>query len=183
MPAQPWKHHARKRALPSLYDTWKLARPRRPALPSSYFWTWDHSCNWVLDDPGLQSGGCYPRYFKAPETFVEDYRRLTDFAAGLGIRGITIAGFLRESHGGIESAKRVAAYAASKGVAIIPCFGTNWYQGPYYEGAHKYNLTNFLKKHPDARMLDAQGQPFTSHGEFGASPAHQQLLDNVRPHV
>jgi len=30
---------------------WKFARPK-PALPNSYFWTWDHSTNWMLDDPG-----------------------------------------------------------------------------------------------------------------------------------
>ena len=60
---------------------WKLARPK-PALPNSYFWTWDHSTNWVLDDPGLVTFGCYNRYTKRPETFVEDYRRLTDLAAG-----------------------------------------------------------------------------------------------------
>lgn len=91
---------------------WRLERPK-PALPSSYSWTWDHSTNWCLDDPGMQTGGCYNKYFKRPEPFLEDYRRLTDFAAGLGIKGITIAGFLRDSHGGVEYAKRVAAYAAA----------------------------------------------------------------------
>ncbi len=64
--------------------TWKLERPK-PALPSSYFWTWDHSTNWMLDDPGMQFTGCYNKYLKAPETFLEDYRRLSDFAAGIGI--------------------------------------------------------------------------------------------------
>lgn len=151
--------------------TWRLSRPKS-ALPNSFFWTWDHSTNWVLDDPGLQVDGCYNRYFKRPETFVEDYRRLTDLAAGLGIRGITIWGFLRDSHGGEAYARRVASYAASRGVAIMPGFGTNWYQGPYYEGDHRYNLTNFLTKHPDARMLDRDGKAKTYNGEYGASPAH-----------
>lgn len=151
--------------------TWNLSRPK-PALPASFFWTWDHSTNWVLDDPGLQNNGCYNRYFKRPETFVEDYRRLTDLAAGLGIKGITIAGFLRDSHGGVESAKQVAAYAASRGVAIMPCIGTNWYQGPYYEGEHRYNLGAFLERNPDARMLNEDGTPLFISGEHGASPAH-----------
>jgi hypothetical protein len=136
---------------------WNLSRPKS-ALPNSYFWTWDHSTNWMLDDPGLQNNGCYNRYFKRPGTFVEDYRRLTDLAAGLGIKGITVAGFLRDSHGGVESAKRVAAYAASRGVAVMPCIGTNWYQGPYYEGDHRYNLGVFLAQHPDARMLQKDGK-------------------------
>ena len=38
-----------------------MTRPTQiaPALPNSYFWTWDHSTNWVLDDPGLQNEGCF----------------------------------------------------------------------------------------------------------------------------
>ena len=80
-----------------------LERPK-PALPSSYFWTWDHRTNWVLDDPGCLNWGWRNKYLKQPETFVEDYRRLTDLAAGLGVKGIIIWGFLRDSHGGIEYA-------------------------------------------------------------------------------
>ena len=151
--------------------SWKLDRPK-PALPSSYFWTWDHSTNWVLDDPGIQNSGCYNTYFKEPETFVEDYRRLTNLASGLGIKGIVIWGFLRDSHGGVEAGKRVAANAASKGVAILPGFGTTWYGGAYYEGAHRYSLDVFLRQHPDARMLDEKGQPREFNGKFGACPAH-----------
>ena len=82
--------------------TWILERPQ-PALPSSYFWTWDHSTNWVLDDPGLVTFGCHNKYLKRAETFIEDYRRLSDLAAGLGVNGIVIWGFLRDSHGGIEA--------------------------------------------------------------------------------
>ena len=155
----------------SAYYTWRLERPA-PALPNSYFWTWDHSTNWVLDDPGIQTSGCYNAYFKQPETFLEDYRRLTDLAAGLGIKGFTVAGFLRDSHGGVDYAKRMAAYAASQGVAVMPCFGTNWYQGIYYEGDHPYNLTVFLRNHPDARMLDEKGELREFNGEHGASPGH-----------
>ncbi len=151
--------------------TWQLDRPKS-ALPSSFWWTWDHSCNWVLDDPGIQSSGCYNKYLKRPETFVEDYRRLTDLSAGLGIKGIVIWGFLRDSHGGVEAAKRVASYAASKNVAIMPGFGTTWYGGAYYEGDHPASLRSFLLKHPDARMLEESGKPKEHAGEFGACPAH-----------
>jgi hypothetical protein len=152
---------------------WKLERPKKPALPSSYFWTWDHSTNWVLDDPGLQNFGCANRYLKRPETFVEDYRRLTDLAAGLGVKGILIWGFLRDSHGGVEFSKRVADYAASKGVAIMPGIGTTWYGGIYYEGDHPYNIETFVRENPDARMVDEKGE---SH-EHGACPTHPAYLD------
>lgn len=151
---------------------WKLERPR-PALPSSYFWTWDHSTNWMLDDPGLLNFGCDNRYLKQPATYVEDYRRLTDLAAGLGIKGILIWGFLRDAHGGIEAAQRVADYAASRGVAIKPGVGTNWYGGIYYEGEHPYNLETFVQKHPDARSVDEQGRP----RDRGACPLHPRFVE------
>jgi hypothetical protein len=140
------------------HPIWQLDRPK-PALPNSYFWTWDHSTNWMWDDPGMLNFGCNNRYLKRSETFVEDYRRLTDLAAGLGVKGIVIWGFLRDAHGGIDSAKGVADYAASRGVAILPGFGTNEYGGAYYEGEHPYNMTTFLKKHPDARSIRADGTP------------------------
>ena len=108
-----WLHKASNSGHTGYY-TWKLERPK-PALPNSYFWTWDHSANWVLDDPGIQTDGCANPYLKRPETFLEDYRRLTDMAAGLGIKGIAIFGFLRDSHGGVEYARQVASYAATVG--------------------------------------------------------------------
>ncbi|MBM4031416.1 MAG: hypothetical protein FJ291_06465 [Planctomycetes bacterium] len=151
---------------------WKLSRPK-PALPSSYFWTWDHSTNWVLDDPGLVTFGCDNRYLKRPETFVEDYRRLTDVAAGLGVKGIVIWGFLRDAHGGAESAKRVADYAASRGVAIKPGVGTAWYGGVYYEGDHRYNIETFLRRNPEARMVNELGEPQAR----GACSTHPAFLD------
>lgn len=167
-----WKRKVQERTMPSDYYAWELDRPKKPALSNSYFWTWDHSCNWVLDDPGLQTGGCYNKYLKRPETFIEDYRRLTDLAAGLGIKGIVIWGFLRDSHGGVEYAKRVAGYGAERNVAIMPGFGTSWYGGAYYEGDHQYSLQNFLRKNPDARMLDEKGKLKESNGEYGACIGH-----------
>ena len=53
---------------------WNLSRPKS-ALPISYFWTWDHSTNWMLDDPGAINHGCYNAYLKCPETYIEDYRK------------------------------------------------------------------------------------------------------------
>jgi len=155
---------------------WNLERPK-PALPNSYFWTWDHSTNWVLDDPGIMTYGCHNRYLKQPETFVEDYRRLTDLAAGLGVKGIVIWGFLRESHGGIEAGKKVADYAASKGVAIMPGVGTNWYGGCFYEGNHKYNIETFLKKHPDAGLVSNEWRSKDLSGWAGINPTHPLFVE------
>ena len=159
---------------PCNWPIWKLDRPR-PALPNSYFWTWDHSTNWMLDDAGMLNFGCQNRYLKKPETYVEDYRRLTALAAGLGVKGILIWGFLRESHGGVDFAKRVADEAAARGVAITPGIGTNWYGGVYYEGDHPYNIETFTKRYPDARSLDKKGNR-QSHGVCPTHPAFVQWL-------
>ena len=156
--------------------TWQLERPSKPALPNSFFWTWDHSTNWVLDDPGLENRGCNNAYLKRPETFVEDYRRLTDLAAGLGVRGIIIWGFLRDSHGGVENSQRVAAYAASRGVAILPGIGTTHYGGVYYGGNHKYNLETFLARYPEARLINKKGEPVGG----SACPAHPAYREWLR---
>lgn len=123
---------------------------KNPALPKSFFWTWDQSTNWVLDDPGLQNFGSSNIYLKKTETFIEDYRRLSDVAAGLGVNGITIWGFLRDSHGGVEASKKVAEYATEKGVYIMPGVGTTSYGGIYYDGDNPYNIRTFVKNNPDA---------------------------------
>ena len=157
---------------------WRLSRPK-PALPSSYFWTWYHSTNWMLDDPGMLTFGCHNRYLKRPETFEGDYRRLTDLASGLGIAGIIIWGFLRESHGGVDASKRVAQYARSKGVAIKPGVGTTWYGGVYYEGDHPYNLETFLRKNPGARMVSESGEAL----EHGACPTNPAFVDWIQEAV
>jgi len=151
---------------------WQLERPE-PAFPISYCWTWDHSTNWVLDDPGVLNFGCNNAYIKQPETYLEDYRRLTDFAAGLGIGGIVIWGFLRDSHGGVEYAKQVAEYAAARGVKILPGVGTTAYGGIYYDGEHRYHLPTFLKHHPEAYMIDEDGQPILT----SACPSNPAFRD------
>lgn len=141
-------------------------------LTSNYFWTWDHSTNWVLDDEGLQTSGCANPYLKAPETFVEDYRRLTDMAAADGIGGILIWGFVRDSHGGIDAAKEVAHYAAANGVRIMPGLGTTAYGGAYYEGTHEFNQETFLAAHPDCTHVSKEGQRTSS-----LCPSHPDVID------
>lgn len=153
---------------------WKLSRPKA-ALPNSYFWTWDHTANWVLDDPGLLNFGCQNRYLKRPETFIQDYRKLTDLASGLGVKGVVIWGFLRDSHGGGESAKRLCEYAYSKGVSIVPGIGTTWYGGVYYEGNHVYNIETFLRSNPQARMVNKKGEPLP-HGACATNPVFLDWL-------
>ena len=157
---------------------WNLDLPK-PALANSYFWTWDHSANWMWDDPGMLNFGCKNRYLKRPETYLEDYRRLTDLAAGLGVRGIVIWGFLRDAHGGIDCAKRIADYAVSRGVAVMPGVGTTWYGGVYYEGDHPYNIETFVDRYPEACRIDDQG----NRDPHGICPTHPGFIDWLQESV
>ena len=146
------------------------------ALPTNYLWTWDHSTNWVLDDPGLQTWGCYNPYTKRPETYVEDYRRLTDMCVESGFGGILIWGFLRDSHGGVAAAQEVASYAASQGVRILPGLGTTDFGGAYYEGRHEFNLETFLERHPECAMIEKDGTPARQR----LCPTHPKAIDWVK---
>ena len=124
-----------------------------PALPYRLIWTWDHSTNWYLEQVGLQEIGALNYYSKPADGFLEDYRRLVDFMSLHRIGGVTIYGFLRDNHGGIEAAQELCRYAAERGVRILPGVGINAYGGIYWEGQHHYNLTNWLRQHPELRAV------------------------------
>jgi len=126
---------------------------QKPALPYRLLWTWDHSTNWYLTQGGKQELGCFNNYMKPSAGFLEDYKRLVDFMSLNRIAGVTIYGFLRDNHGGIEAAKELCRYAKERGVRILPGVGINAYGGIFWEGNHKYNLTNWLKKHPHLRAI------------------------------
>lgn len=134
-------------------------RTETPAFPLRFYWTWDHSTNWVLDDPGNQVNGCNNPYLKKPETFLEDYRRLIDHAVDTRFNAVMISGFFRDSHGGEAFAHEIARYGADRGVAVLPGIGVTSYSGIYYEGNHPANLDTFLARNPKCRALTPEGQP------------------------
>lgn len=135
---------------------------RRP-LAYRLLWTWDHSSNWQLDLPARQEYGAANSYFKPAEGFLEDYRRVVDYASGHQINGVVVYGFLRDDHGGIESAKELCRYANSRGVRILPGVGINSYGGIYYDGRHEFSLHHWLLDHPELRAQPPR-DPRTFHG-------------------
>ena len=122
-----------------------------PALPHRLLWTWDHSTNWYTEQTGQQEIGAMNYYSKPAEGFLEDYKRVVDFASENKISGVTVYGFLRDNHGGVEAAKELAKYGKVRGVRIIPGVGINAYGGIYWEGNNKYNLSTWLADHPEFR--------------------------------
>lgn len=144
---------------PEGLDYYGGTRKETPAFPVRFYWTWDHSTNWVLDDPGNQLNGCGNPYLKKPETFLEDYRRVIDHAVDMRFNGVVVCGFFRDSHGGEASAYDVARYGADRGVAILPGMGITAYSGIYYEGEHPANLETFLARNPKRQGQTPDGRP------------------------
>ncbi|OGV60331.1 MAG: hypothetical protein A2498_07110 [Lentisphaerae bacterium RIFOXYC12_FULL_60_16] len=150
-------------------------RTENAAFPLRFFWTWDHSTNWVLDDEGNQVNGCANQYLKQPETYLEDYRRLIDHCLEARFNGVIIWGFLRDAHGGERYAHDIARYAADRGVAILPGVGTTGYGGIYYEGEHPYNLETYLARNPKRGNRWKDGQ-YSARELSPYDPANQQWI-------
>jgi len=141
-------------------STAALAIPEIPAAPTEeehpmqvLLWCWDTRMTWD-DQPDriatkmAAAERPFP-YHKDPEAFLVGFKRLIDYCAKTGIRGVTIWGFLRDAHGGVKAAQHLCAYAADRGVAILPGVGLCSYGGYYFEGDHSFNLGTYLQKHPD----------------------------------
>lgn len=129
-------------------------------IPNRFFWSWDHSTNWTLHAYGAQNCGVSNAYAKAPEVFLQDYRRVIDYAAAHKINAVGIAGLLREKHGGVDSVRTLCEYANKKGVRIYMIAGLFAYGGIFYEGDHPYSLNRFLKNNPSSIARTLDGKPF-----------------------
>lgn len=122
-------------------------------LKYRFFWTWDHSMDWTPLAQGIQESGASNPYYKRPPDFIQDYKNIIDFSAAHNFTGIIVYGFLRDCHGGIESAKEICQYGRQKNVLIIPGIGVNSYGGVYWDGNHEFNLFNWVKRHPEIEAV------------------------------
>lgn len=121
----------------------------QPGLPYRTFWNWDHTTNWNIEQVGIQEIGVMNPYAKPADGFLDDFRRMVDFMSQHRISAVTIYGFLRESHGGIEAAQELCRYATERGVRILPGVAINAYGGVIWEMDHEFNLATWLRKHPE----------------------------------
>lgn len=129
----------------------------QPRMPHSILWTWDGRMSW----------GAYPNHHNItdPDTYLQNYTNLIDFMAAHGIAAVVIWGFLRESHGGVDTARRLCDHAAAKGVRIIPGVGVRSYGGFCYESgrervdgeAARWSLDQLLLARPEWRAVQADG--------------------------
>ena len=132
----------------------------QPNLKYRLLWTWDHSANWDLTQPGGQVEGCNNPYLKPPEAFLSDYRRAIDLMSELDLNGLIIWGFLRDTHGGAEAAKELCRYASERGVRILAGVGVMAYGGVYYQGKHKFSMEEWLRRYPEMSAIDEKGKPY-----------------------
>jgi hypothetical protein len=116
-------------------------------------WCWDSRMTWdnepdVTASSVAVSNRAFP-YPKRPESFRTGFERLIDMCARVGIRGVIIWGFLRDAHGGIDTARDLCSFAADHGVEIYPGVGLCGYGGYYFDGDHPFNLGTYLRQHPE----------------------------------
>jgi len=152
---------------------------RDPAFAYRTFYTWDHSTNWDLSQPGARVSGCHEQYEKPPGAFLEDYTRLIDSMSSLGLNHLIIWGALRDSHAGVASLRKLVQYGRANGVRVAPGVGVNCYGGVYYEGEHEFSLVHLLGKHPELAALDADEKPMLGGDNprrSVACPRHPKML-------
>ena len=139
----------------------QAAPPPPPSPPLGVLlWCWDARMTWD-DEPATiatrmaAAEEVFP-YPKRPESFLVGCKRLVDYCALIGVRGFTLWGFLRDSHGGVSAGKELCQYAADRGVAVLPGVGLCSYGGYFYEGEHPFNLRTYLRAHPDRASQAAE---------------------------
>jgi len=127
-------------------------------ISTRMFWTWDHSTEWQLNKAGAQTFGASNYYTRWPEVFVEDYSRLLRWCGAHGVDAVVVWGLLRDTHGGLESARKLCDVADENGVRLLCGVGLNAYGGVYYQGESPYSLENHLAAHRDLIGVDANGK-------------------------
>jgi hypothetical protein len=146
-----------------------------PRLRYRWFWNWDHRMDWGGSGRvGTEMGGG-GTYSKSPEAFLIDFKHCVDYMADHKFNGLIIWGFLRDTHGGVETGQELCRYASRRCVRILPGVGTSGYAGYYFEGRHPYNADTWLAEHPELRALDQNGQP--RNAPCPSKKANQDWLD------
>ena len=143
----------------------------RAAIKTRMFWTWDHSTEWALNLAGSQTFGAANDYRRTTEAFLHDYTGLLHWCGSHSVDAVVVWGLLRDSHGGINIAKKLADMASSKGVRLLCGVGLNSYGGVYYEGDSPYSLEQHLGSHPELAALDEAGNKMNRPHQCVACPS------------
>jgi hypothetical protein len=158
---------------PAVADSCELDVRQDSPIKTRVFWTWDHSTEWALNRPGAQTMGASNYYARSTETFIQDYSALLAWCGRHHVNAVVVWGLLRESHGGLDSAKKLCEVAQKHGVRLLAGVGLNAYGGVYYEGDSRYSLERHLTKHPELYGLDPGGNKMIRNfGVYGPKLTH-----------
>jgi hypothetical protein len=149
------------------------AQQQAPPIRTRMFWTWDHSTEWVPNRGGAQTLGASNFYGRQPAVFLEDYTRLLGWCGEHQVDAVVVWGLLRDTHGGIDAARRLCEVAVKKNVRLICGVGLNAYGGVYYEGDSPFALELRLVSQPDLYGVDEKGRRMLyNFGVNGPRPSH-----------
>ena len=159
-----WNYHVKiddKRA----YVPADLRVQDAPVFSKRILWNWNFMTNWDEQIPlihqtqAVDPNGKRQPYLEQPDGYVEQFTRVIDYAADHKLNGLIIWGFINDAHGGVESAKRLSAYARQQSVRVLPGVGTVIYGGFYHGGQSPYSLTHWMQNNPDVpRMIGKDGK-------------------------
>ena len=136
----------------------------RAQLKYRWFRNWDYRTHW--DNSGAATGTSLEPaqsnrtspYLENGETYLRDLKKTVDFMSEHRLNGLILWGFLRDSHGGVTTARELCNYARERGVRILAGIGLSGHGGFFYEGEHPYNLNTWLRSHPELQSVDEKGQ-------------------------
>lgn len=152
-------------------------------------WTWDFGTCWDQSLFVRERGSSGKNGRRA--MFLQDYKRLVDYASAHHFNGVVIWGAVRAHEGGYEQLKELVKYGRSKGVRILPGVSAFSYGGVCYDPRTKFNgvfdipmeehphaLYTWLKHHPEYMALDKTGKPY-EYGPFNvvACPSRIENLE------
>jgi hypothetical protein len=128
------------------------------ALKHRILWSWD---SFLCD--------------RNEKSFLENYKNLVNFMADHNLTGVIIWGFLDDQHGGEDAAHELSEYASKKSVRILPGVGALIYKGVYCEGDHEFSLKTHLRKHPELKAVNWQGEPTKREGGWGCPSKKENI--------
>jgi hypothetical protein len=133
------------------------AKLEKPAFQLRGFWNWDIRTRWNTDCEFPVSYCCQLDYPHDAAVYIDNMKRVIDGMIDYRRNVLTIWGFLRDEHGGIEAAQEVCRYANDHGIDLCPGIGTHFYGGPFYRGDHPFNLDTHIRTHPDNAKVGSFG--------------------------
>ena len=152
-------------------------------------WTWDQGTCWDQSLFNRERGPSGKNGRRA--MFLQDYKRLVDYASAHHYNGVVIWGAVRAHQDGFAQLRELVRYGRDHGVRILPGVSAFSYGGVCYDPRTKFDgvfdypmeehphaLYTWLKHHPEYAAQDKNGKPY-EYGPFNvvACPSRSENLE------